>query len=125
MRAWSPAVSLCRGTCRRDSGTKRFGGGTGEDREMNRTVETRYIGLQSFHIAFLLLHNWSPLGNLDDVQAIRVVDPPSKRSGEPDLCVALHSWARIDLHLCDGIALPDLGAGHSRYGPKTPITDCS
>lgn len=50
-----------------------FGGGMGEDRGMNRAVETGVWALQSFHVAFLLLHDWVPLGSLNDVQAVCAV----------------------------------------------------
>jgi len=36
------------------------------------------IGLQIFHVAFLWLHDWAPLGALNDVKAIRAADPPGK-----------------------------------------------
>ena len=51
----------------------------GEYRGMNRAVETGVLALQSFHVAFLLLHDWVPLGSLNDVQAVRAVDPLHKR----------------------------------------------
>jgi hypothetical protein len=32
------------------------------------------IGVQAFHVLFLLLHDWLPLGALNDVKALRAVD---------------------------------------------------
>jgi hypothetical protein len=46
---------------------------------MNRAVETGVWALQSFRVAFLLLHDWVPLGSLNDVQAVGAVDPLRKR----------------------------------------------
>ncbi len=40
---------------------------------MNRSVEVAVLALQSFHVAFLLLHDWVPLGRLNDVRALRTV----------------------------------------------------
>ena len=70
------------------------------------------MALQSFHIAFLLLHDWIPLGNLSDVQAVRVVDPLRKRV-QVTLISALPFvlGLGIELYLCDDIALPEVGAG--------------
>jgi hypothetical protein len=33
------------------------------------------VALQAFHVAFLLLHDWVPLGRLNDVQAVRAENP--------------------------------------------------
>jgi hypothetical protein len=36
------------------------------------------LALQSFHVLFLALHDWIPLGTLNDVKAVRQVNPGSK-----------------------------------------------
>jgi hypothetical protein len=46
---------------------------------MNRAVETGVLTLQSFHAAFPLLHDWFPFRRLNDVQAVRTVNPLRKR----------------------------------------------
>ncbi|MGA8223903.1 MAG: hypothetical protein WB780_19800, partial [Candidatus Acidiferrales bacterium] len=38
---------------------------------MPHTSELALVALQSFHVAFLLLHDWIPLGRLNDVAAVR------------------------------------------------------
>lgn len=39
---------------------------------------TLLLGLQVFHVAFLALHDWIPLGRLNDVRAVRAENPPGK-----------------------------------------------
>ena len=36
-----------------------------------RTCQLALIGLQGFHVAFLFLHDWVPLGRLNNLQAVR------------------------------------------------------
>lgn len=36
------------------------------------------LALQIFHVAFLALHDWVPLGRLNDVRAVRQENPGSK-----------------------------------------------
>jgi hypothetical protein len=36
------------------------------------------LGLQCFHVLFLALHDWVPLGTLNDVKAVRVANPANK-----------------------------------------------
>ena len=36
------------------------------------------LGLQAFHVLFLLFHDWLPLGKLNDLKALRAVDPGAK-----------------------------------------------
>jgi hypothetical protein len=36
------------------------------------------FGLQCFHVLFLCLHDWIPLGSLNDVKAVRAANPGSK-----------------------------------------------
>ncbi|HEY2548693.1 MAG TPA: hypothetical protein VGI46_21640 [Candidatus Acidoferrum sp.] len=36
------------------------------------------FGLQCFHVLFLALHDWIPLGSLNDLQAVRAANPPGK-----------------------------------------------
>jgi hypothetical protein len=36
------------------------------------------LGLQLFHVLFLTLHDWIPLGPLNDVKAVRAENPGSK-----------------------------------------------
>lgn len=36
------------------------------------------VGLQSYQVAFLWLHDWVPLGRLNDVRAVRRQDPVSR-----------------------------------------------
>jgi hypothetical protein len=38
---------------------------------MPHAAELALLGLQSFHVAFLFLHDWIPLGRLNDVAAVR------------------------------------------------------
>jgi len=38
---------------------------------MPRTLEITLLFLQSFHVAFLLLHDWISLGHLNDIAAVR------------------------------------------------------
>jgi hypothetical protein len=38
---------------------------------MPHAAEMALLALQSFHVAFLLLHDWIPLGRLNDVAAVR------------------------------------------------------
>jgi len=38
---------------------------------MPHASELALLALQFFHVAFLLLHDWIPLGRLDDVAAVR------------------------------------------------------
>jgi hypothetical protein len=38
---------------------------------MPHVFELALLALQSFHVAFLLLHDWIPLGRLNDVAAVR------------------------------------------------------
>jgi hypothetical protein len=70
-------------------------------------------------MAFLLLHDWIPLGNLSDVQAVRVVDPLRKRV-QVTLISALPFvlGLGIELYLCDDIALPEVGAGPLQVQPE-------
>ncbi len=46
---------------------------------MNRAVEAAILGLQVFHVIFLLLHDWVPLGRWNDLQAVHSTDSLSKR----------------------------------------------
>lgn len=43
------------------------------------TITEVLLAFQIFHVLFLLLHDWVPLGSLNDVQAIRNVDSFRKR----------------------------------------------
>ena len=36
------------------------------------------FALQCFHVLFLALHDWIPLGSLNDVKAVRVANPVHK-----------------------------------------------
>jgi hypothetical protein len=36
------------------------------------------FGLQCFHVLFLCLHDWIPLGRLNDVKAVRAANPSGK-----------------------------------------------
>lgn len=38
---------------------------------MPHTAELGLLALQTFHVAFLLLHDWIPLGHLNDIAAVR------------------------------------------------------
>lgn len=40
---------------------------------MLRTCQLGLISLQGFHVAFLFLHDWVPLGRLNNLQAVRRV----------------------------------------------------
>jgi hypothetical protein len=46
---------------------------------LNRPVATAVLALQSFQVLFLLLHDWIPLGSLNDLQGVRAVDSLAKR----------------------------------------------
>jgi hypothetical protein len=39
------------------------------------------LGLQCFHVLFLALHDWIPLGSLNDVKAVRLANPIHKLVG--------------------------------------------
>jgi hypothetical protein len=39
------------------------------------------LGLQCFHVLFLTLHDWIPLGSLNDVKAVRMANPIHKLVG--------------------------------------------
>jgi len=41
---------------------------------MGLSLKGVLIGLQAFHVAFLWLHDWVPLGGLNDVHTVRTVD---------------------------------------------------
>jgi hypothetical protein len=41
--------------------------------------DSLFLGLQAFHVAFLLLHDWVPLGKFNDIRAQRTTDPLGKR----------------------------------------------
>lgn len=45
---------------------------------ISRPLETTFIGLQVFNVAFLLLHDWIPLGRLNNLAAIRSQDKLSR-----------------------------------------------
>ena len=40
----------------------------------NHAIETTLLGLQGFQVAFLWIHDWVPLGRLNDVVAVRSQD---------------------------------------------------
>ena len=40
----------------------------------NHNVEISFLGLQVFQVLFLWLHDWVPLGRLNDVAAVRTQD---------------------------------------------------
>ena len=46
---------------------------------MLSTAAKAIVGLESFQVAFLLLHDWVPLGRLNDVAAQRGTDSLAKR----------------------------------------------
>jgi hypothetical protein len=39
------------------------------------SLQTALLALQSFQLAFLLLHDWIPLGRLNDVRAVQAAHP--------------------------------------------------
>jgi hypothetical protein len=39
------------------------------------------LGLQAFQVAFLWIHDWAPLGRLNDVEAVRREDPLARLAG--------------------------------------------
>ncbi|HEX4155250.1 MAG TPA: hypothetical protein VHY48_06520 [Acidobacteriaceae bacterium] len=45
---------------------------------MRETWIDTLLALECFHVAFLLLHDWVPLGGLNDVQAVRAENPGSR-----------------------------------------------
>ncbi len=45
---------------------------------MNPHVLQAILALQAFHVAFLLLHDWIPLGRLNDLRALRTLEPLRK-----------------------------------------------
>ena len=45
---------------------------------MNHEVQTALLALQAFQVAFLWLHDWLPLGRLNDVAAVRRQDSLSR-----------------------------------------------
>ena len=46
---------------------------------MNHGVEIALLMLQGFCVAHLMLHDWVPLGRLNNIAAVRAVDSPTKR----------------------------------------------
>jgi hypothetical protein len=46
---------------------------------MTTFTESPFLGLQAFHVAFLLFHDWVPLGRFNDIRAQRTTDPVRKR----------------------------------------------
>ena len=42
---------------------------------MHLATKDALLALQLFHVLFLSLHDWVPLGNLNDVKAVRAVNP--------------------------------------------------
>jgi hypothetical protein len=46
---------------------------------MKRCREVLFVALQGFQLAFLLLHDWVPLGRLNDVSAVRRTTTPLQR----------------------------------------------
>ena len=42
---------------------------------MSATWMNVLVGLQAFHVAFLLLHDWVPLGRLNNLKAVRAENP--------------------------------------------------
>ncbi|MGH7025445.1 MAG: hypothetical protein ACREEB_17905 [Caulobacteraceae bacterium] len=45
---------------------------------MQPAVKLSLIGLQGLQVAFLLLHDWIPLGRLSNLEAVRASDPAGK-----------------------------------------------
>ena len=45
---------------------------------MHSAMMGALFALQCFHVLFLALHDWIPLGTLNDVKAVRVANPFSK-----------------------------------------------
>lgn len=46
---------------------------------MDRSYIAALLALETFQVAFLLLHDWVPLGSLNDVEAVGRLDSLSKR----------------------------------------------
>ena len=44
----------------------------------NTTVEQILLGMQAFQVVFLWIHDWIPLGRLNDVAAVRKADPSGR-----------------------------------------------
>jgi hypothetical protein len=71
---------------------------------MTPVAESLFLGLQGFHVAFLLLHDWVPLGRLNDIRAQRTTDPVRKRvvttvlSALPYLLLFAFSIRDVRLH---------------------------
>jgi hypothetical protein len=47
-------------------------------KDIDRLLIQALLGLQGFHVLFLLLHDWLPLGTLNDLKALRAADPNAK-----------------------------------------------
>jgi len=45
---------------------------------MYSIIHSVLLALQCFHVLFLALHDWIPLGTLNDVNAVRATIPPRK-----------------------------------------------
>jgi hypothetical protein len=43
-----------------------------------RNLQIALVGLQAFQVLFLWIHDWIPLGRLNDVEAVRRVDSTSR-----------------------------------------------
>ena len=71
---------------------------------MTTFTESPFLGLQAFHVAFLLFHDWVPLGRFNDIRAQRTTDPVRKRvlttvlSALPYLLLFAFSIRDVRLH---------------------------
>ena len=56
--------------------------------------------LQTFHVLFLALHDWVPLGSLNDPKAVRAANPGEKLLAGTLISPPLRFWTRCQLLLC-------------------------
>ena len=66
---------------------------------MDRVWQSALIVLQAFQLAFLLLHDWIPLGRLNDVEAVRQENTPRQLligTIVTSIPVALALWLSIN-----------------------------
>ena len=73
------------------------------------------LALQIFHVAFLALHDWIPLGRLNDVRAVTKENPRGKlligTAITTSLCLCRHSLKGFGMSMARGRLGVDLAVG--------------
>jgi hypothetical protein len=89
------------------------------------------IGLQAIVVAFLVLHDWAPLGRLNDIAAVRAADPTARLLAVTVLSAAPFAFALgasllyartrfpgwLNVYLDTAYILLALGAVRAWWGP--------